>query len=139
MDQQLRAPLDRFFLNMASNSLQYEPPLTFFKGIKTLNFGEKKVLDIKPSMSLIVELTREIALKFRIFETNTGARLKALMEQGLFTPTEYQEIRHAYYYLMGLRLESQSRQIISEKVPPENFIFLDKITKVEKVALIEVF
>lgn len=139
MDVQLQAPLDRFFLNMANNSFQYEPPLTFFKGIKTFNVGEKKVFDIKRAMTPIVDLTRVFALKYRIFETNTGARLKALTEQGHFSPEEYQEIRHAYYYLMGLRLESQARQIVTEKVPPENFIFLDKITKVEKVALVEVF
>ena len=139
MDVQLQAPLDRFFLNMANNSFQYEPPLTFFKGIKTFNVGEKKVFDIKRAMTPIVDLTRVFALKYRIFETNTGARLKALMEQGHFTMEEYQEIRHAYYYLMGLRLESQARQIVTEKVPPENFIYLDKITKVEKVALVEVF
>ena len=139
MDVQLQAPLGRFFLNMANNSFQYEPPLTFFKGIKTFNVGEKKVFDIKRAMTPIVDLTRVFALKYRIFETNTGARLKALMEQGHFSPEEYQEIRHAYYYLMGLRLESQARQIVMENIPPENFIYLDKITKVEKVALVEVF
>src|SRR5690606_5471345 len=80
-----------------------------------------------------------ISLKHRIFETNTGERLKILAEKGHFTPEEYQEIRHAYYYLMALRLESQARQIISEKVAAQNVIFLEKLTKVERVALVEVF
>lgn len=139
MDAQLQAPLDLFFLNMANNSLQYEPPLTFFKGIRTFNVGEQKGFNMKKAMTPIVDLTRVFALKHRIFETNTGERLKALMQQGHFTAKEYQEIRHAYYYLMGLRLESQARQIIHEKKPPENVIYMDKITKVERVALVEVF
>lgn len=139
MDAQLQAPLDLFFLNMANNSLQYEPPLTFFKGIRTFNVGEQKGFNMKKAMTPIVDLTRVFALKHRIFETNTGERLKSLMQQGHFTAKEYQEIRHAYYYLMGLRLESQARQIIYEKTPPENVIYMDKITKVERVALVEVF
>src|SRR5690554_427749 len=139
MDLQLQAPLPRFFLNMAQNSFQYEPPLTFFKGIKTFTVDEKKVFDIKKAMTPIVDLTRVFALKHRIFETNTGERLKILAEKGHFTPEEYQEIRHAYYYLMALRLESQARQIINEKVAPQNVIFLEKLTKVERVALVEVF
>lgn len=139
MDVQLQAPLQLFFLNMANNSFQYEPPLTFFKGIRTFNVGEQKVFDIKKAMTPIVDLTRVFALKYRIFKTNTGDRLKALMEQGYFTPKEYYEIRHAYYYLMGLRLESQARQIIREKMPPQNVIYLDKITKVETRSLVEVF
>lgn len=139
MELQLQAPLARFFLNMAQNSFQYEPPLTFFKGIRTFNVGEKKVFDIKRAMTPIVDLTRVFALKYRIFETNTGERLRILAEKGHFTSQEYQEIRHAYYYLMALRLESQARQIADEKVAPQNVIFLEKLTKVERVALVEVF
>lgn len=139
MDVQLQTPLDRFFLNMANNSFQYEPPLTFFRGIKTFNVGENKVFDVKKAMTPIVDLTRVYALKHRLFLTNTGERLQALMEQGHLTSKEYQEIRHAYYYLMRLRLESQARQIIREKIAPENVIYLNEITKVEKVALVEVF
>lgn len=139
MDRQLEAPLDKFFFNMANNALQYEPPLTFFKGIRTFNVGEKKVFDIKKAMTPIVDLIRVFALKHRIFETNTGERLKTLADQGQFSEKEYQELRHAYYYLMAMRLDSQATQIIIQKVPPQNVIFLEKLTQIERVALVEVF
>src|SRR5690606_11364754 len=114
MNEQLQAPLDRFFMNMANNALQYEPPLTFYKGIKTFKVKEKKVFDIKKAMTPIVDLTRVYALKHRVFETNTGERLKILAGMGLLTDQEYLELRHAYYYLMGMRLDSQAAQIINE-------------------------
>lgn len=139
MERQLQAPLDKFFFNMANNALQYEPPLTFFRGIRTFNLGEKKVFDIKKAMTPIVDLTRVFALKHRIFETNTGERLKVLANQGHFSQEEYQEIKHAYYFLMGIRLNSQATQIISERISPQNVIYLDKLTKIERVALIEAF
>lgn len=139
MDLQLQAPLDKFFFNMANNALQYEPPLTFFKGIRTFNVGEKKVFNIKKAMTPIVDLIRVFALKHRIFETNTGERLKVLAEKGHFTHKEYQELKQAYYFLMGLRLDSQATQIIHERAEPTNVIEIDKLTKIERVTLVEVF
>jgi CBS domain-containing protein len=139
MDMQLEAPLEKFFFNMANNALLYEPPLTFFKGIRTFNVGEKKVFDIKKAMTPIVDLIRVFALKHRIFETNTGQRMKYLADLGQFSEKEYQELRHAYYYLMGMRLDSQATQIMVHKESPQNVIFLDKLTQIDRVALVEVF
>jgi CBS domain-containing protein len=40
---------------------------------------------------------------------------------------------------MAMRLDSQATQIIIQKVPPQNVIFLEKLTQIERVALVEVF
>lgn len=139
MDRQLQAPLGRFFLHMANNALQYEPPLTFFKGIRTFKVGEKKVFDIKRAMMPIVDLIRVFALKYRIFETNTGERLEVLYQTGHFSREEYQELRQAYYFLMELRLKSQAVRIMDEGLEPQNMIYIEKLTKVEVATLVEVF
>lgn len=139
MEEQLNAPLERFFFNMATNALQYEPPLTFFKGIRTFTVGEQKVFDIKKAMTPIVDITRVFALKHKIFLTNTGERLDALALANHITEEELLELKQAYYYLMGLRLDRQAKQIMLDKTEPENFISIDSLTKIEKVTLIEIF
>ena len=129
----------RFLYNMADNALQYEPPLTFFKGIKTFTREEKKVFDLKKAMTPIVDLVRMYALRYHIRETNTGERMKQLLKKGCFSAREYQELNQAYYYLMRIRLNNQARNYIHDFKEPDNFIETEKLTTVEQATLIEIF
>jgi CBS domain-containing protein len=135
LDEELQKPLGKIFFHMAKNALQYEPPLTFFKNIKTFTQGSQEVFDIKKSMTPIVDLVRMYALRHRIFEVNTGERLKALKEKDVFNEKEVQELIQSYYFLMSLRLRNQASQIIQDRTEPDNYIDPDKLTKIEKVAL----
>jgi CBS domain-containing protein len=139
MDQQLENPSEKFFINMGTNALQFEPPLTFFKNIKTYKIDGEKHFNIKKTMTPIVDLVRIFALKYRIFETNTGDRIRMLEEQKIFTDKEAKEISHAYYYLMGIRLEKQSLQLMENKSNPTNHVSTDELTKVQMVTLVEIF
>lgn len=139
MDQQLENPSEKFFINMGTNALQFEPPLTFFKNIKTYKIDGEKHFNIKKTMTPIVDLVRVFALKYRIFETNTGDRIRMLEEQKIFTDREAKEISHAYYYLMGIRLEKQSLQLMENKSNPTNHVSTDELTKVQMVTLVEIF
>lgn len=139
LDEQLQRPMEKLFFHMAKNALQYEPPLTFFKNIKTFTKGSQEVFDIKRTMTPIVDLARVYALKNRIFEVNTGERLKALKNKGVFTDTAYHELIQSYYYLMGMRLRKQAAQIIHDKTQPDNYIDPEKLTKIERVTLKEIF
>src|SRR5690606_7043573 len=121
------------------NALQYEPPLTFFKNIKTETIGKTEVFNIKNAMTPIVDLVRVYALKRRIYNENTGERLKKLMELEVFTPQQYQELYQSYYYLMAMRLENQANQILVEKTEPNNYIQINTLTKIEKATLKEIF
>lgn len=88
----------------------------------------------------IVDLARVYALQNRIFQKeNTGERLKALKELGIFSEAQYNELSQSYYYLMGLRLKHQANLITKEHAAPNNFIEIDALTKIEKVTLIEIF
>ncbi|NQD70153.1 CBS domain-containing protein [Sphingobacterium shayense] len=139
LEEELQKPNDRFFTFIGRNALQYEPPLTFFKNIKTETIGKSEVLNIKNAMTPIVDLVRVYALKNRIYEENTGERLEKLTELGVFSKKQYEELYQSYYYLMALRLENQANQILVEKIEPNNYIRIDKLTKIEKVTLIEIF
>lgn len=139
LDGELQKPLQKLFFHMAKNALQYEPPLTFFKNIRTTTVGSQEVFDIKKAMTPIVDLIRVYALKNRIFEVNTGERLKALKNKGIFTDKAYLELLQSYYYLMSLRLRKQAAQIIIDRKEPDNFVDLDGLTKIEQVTLREIF
>ncbi len=136
---ELQQPMERFFHYMAVNALQYEPPLTFFRNIRTFAHGDQQVFNLKKTMSPIVDLVRMYALKHRIFATNTGARLEALQAGGVFTEREAHELLQAYYYLMGVRLKKQAVQIIKDKGEPDNYLDPKTLTKVEQVTLKEIF
>jgi CBS domain-containing protein len=140
LNEELKSIGEIFLYHMAKNALQYEPPLTtFFKNIRTFSKGSQQVFNIKKTMTPIVDLVRVYALKNRIFLSNTGERLEALKEGGVFTDTEYRELLQSYYYLMGMRLKNQAVQIIHDKVPADNLLDPNKLTKVEQVTLKEIF
>jgi CBS domain-containing protein len=139
LDTELQKPLDRFLHYMATNALQYEPPLTFFNNIRTFAVGDQQVVNLKKIMSPIVDAVRVFALKNRVFATNTGQRLAALRQLGVFTEKEYQELLQSYYYLMGMRLKKQAAQMMHDKLPPDNYLDPKKLTKVERVTLKEIF
>ncbi|MEO5891311.1 MAG: DUF294 nucleotidyltransferase-like domain-containing protein [Ferruginibacter sp.] len=139
LNEQLRNPMERLFHFMAKNALQYEPPLTFFKNIRTFKVDKKEVFDIKKAMTPIVDLVRVYALKNRIFEPNTGERLKALKDKQVFTENEVTELLQSYYFLMGLRLKTQSNQIIQDHSQPDNYIMPQHLSKIDQLSLKEIF
>ncbi len=140
LSEQLENPMERLFHFMAKNALQYEPPLTpLFKNIQTFKVDKKEVFDIKKAMTPIVDLVRVYALKNQIFEPNTGERLKALKDNHVFTEQDSTELLQSYYYLMGLRLKTQSQQIMHDHLPPDNYIMPQKLSKIDQLTLKEIF
>ncbi|MEO6733682.1 MAG: DUF294 nucleotidyltransferase-like domain-containing protein [Ferruginibacter sp.] len=140
LGDQLQHPMERLYHFMGRNALQYEPPLTpLFKNIRTFKVDKKEVFDIKKAMTPIVDLVRIYALKNRIFEPNTGERLKALKGKKVFTEQDVTELLQSYYYLMGLRLKTQSQQIMQEHTQPDNYIMPQKLSKIDQLTLKEIF
>lgn len=140
LDEKLQQPMERLFFFMAKNALQYQPPLTlFFKNIRTISMGHKEVFDIKKAMTPIVDLVRVYALKHRVFEVNTGERMKVLNDMGVFSDASYKELHQSYYYLMSLRLRKQAAQILQDNSQPTNFVDIKSLTKIEQVTLKEIF
>lgn len=139
LDEALKKPMEKVFFHMANNALQYEPPLTFFRNIRTITRDNLEVFDIKKAMTPIVDLVRIYALKNRIFDVNTGERLKALHEKGVFTATELNELLQSYYFLMSMRLKNQADQIIQHKSEPNNYIQIINLTTIEEATLKEIF
>lgn len=139
MDKQLANASERFFLNLGHNALQYEPPLTFFRQIRTEKIDGEKSINLKHVMRTMVDLARVYGLKYRIFETNTIKRIEALTDKKVFSQKESQELIHAFNYLMSLRLENQASLMLEKSKKPRNHIAISQLTKVQSVTLIEIF
>lgn len=135
----LEKSTSKFLYSLASNALHFEPQLTLFNSIRTFSKDERKVFDIKKSMTPIVDLVRMLALKNKIIETNTGRRMQKLHEQGFLNDNQYKELMHAYYYMMGMRLKNQTYYILEEFVEPTNLVEPQTLTKVEQMSLREIF
>lgn len=139
LDEELQKPTGKLFFHMAKNALQYEPPLTFFKTIRTFTKGSREVFDIKKTMTPIVDLVRVYALKHRVFEVNTGERMRALKQKGVFADEAYNELSQAYYFLMSMRLKKQAHQIMYDHTEPDNYIDVAQLSTIERVTLKEIF
>ncbi|TAH00763.1 MAG: CBS domain-containing protein [Sphingobacteriales bacterium] len=139
LDLELQKPLHKFYVYIAKNALQYEPPLTFFNNIRTKTIGTQEVFDIKKAMTPVVDLVRVYALQNRIFVENTGERLKALKTLNIFTEKQYNDLHQCYYFLMSMRLKNQAKQIIQDKNVPDNLINTNNLTKIELATLKEIF
>ncbi len=135
----LNQPSEYFFSLLASNALQYEPPLTFFRSIKTISKGDQQVFNIKRAMTPIVDLVRVYALKHKILTTNTGERLEALLRVDVITEADFHELMQSYYYLMNMRLRYQSLQIAHDHDEPHNYVNPKSLTKIEIVTVKEIF
>ena len=138
VNEELKNVSSRFYYNLALNALQYEPPLGMFNALKTIIRDDKKVLNIKRAMTPIVDLARMHALRNNIIETNTGKRLEAIWQAGVFNASSYNEISQAYYYLMGLRFKMQAKNMVHDYLLPTNYLEPSVLTKVEKTTLIEI-
>jgi CBS domain-containing protein len=139
LDEELQQPLQKMFFFMAKNALQYEPPLTFLRRIRTFTKGKQEVFDIKKAMTPLVDLVRLFALRNRVFGENTGERAKTLQQKGVFSEQELSELLQSYYFLMSLRLKKQAADILYNKVEPSNHIDISSLTKIERSTIVEIF
>lgn len=139
MEKLLEKAPERFFINLGHNALQYRPPLTFFRKIKSEEIDGEKQLNLKQTMRPIVDLARVYALKHRILDPNTAMRIEGLKEKGVFSAKEALELSHAFDYLMSLRLENQTLSILDQSRKPKNYLKIKALTKVQQVTLIEIF
>ncbi len=129
-----------FFRHLAENALHFKPPLDFFGNfVLQSRDGNKKALEIKSPMRLIVDFARIYALRNKIERTNTLERLREMYRLGVLDQQDYGELEHAYSYLMQTRLSHQARLMIEEQKPPDNYVIPKKLTHIEQQALKESF
>lgn len=131
---------DLFLYHLARQAMETRAPLSFFKNFIVERDGEhKNRLDIKQQgLTPFVNFARVLALKFGVKETNTLARLKALMEGGWIQGELWSSAGEAYELQMQQRLVHQLRQI-EEGVGPDNYIDPADLSDLERRMLKDAF
>lgn len=145
--EDLRAHLNRgiagkdvFLFHMARQCMDSRVPLSFFKNFIVEKNGEhKNRLDIKrQGLSPFVNFARVLALKYGVKETNTLARLKALMEGEYIQGELWSAASEAYELQMQQRLIHQLKQI-EEGTLPDNHIDPADLSDLERRMLKDAF
>lgn len=129
-----------FVAHMVSNSLKHQPPLGLFRGFATVRSGEhKNTIDLKMNGVVpVVDLGRVYALKGRLTEVNTRARLLAAIEAGAVSATGGRDLLDAYDMIAQTRLEHQADQIKSGE-KPDNFMAPTDLSDFERSHLRDAF
>jgi PAS domain S-box-containing protein len=128
-----------FLLHFAQNALLYKPPIGLFGKIVVESGGESpNTLSLKEVMLPIVNFARLYSLRHNISETNTLDRLYRLFELQVIKRAFYDEIIHAYSFLMEIRLRNQTLSL-AENRKPDNLLDLKATTPMEETLLRESF
>ncbi|MBU4033677.1 MAG: CBS domain-containing protein [Proteobacteria bacterium] len=131
---------DLFLFHLARQSMETRAPLSFFKNFIVERDGEhKNRLDIKrQGLTPFVNFARVLALKHCVKETNTLARLKALMEGEWIQGELWSAASEAYELQMQQRLVHQLRQI-EAGILPDNYIDPADLSDLERRMLKDAF
>jgi Predicted signal-transduction protein containing cAMP-binding and CBS domains len=89
-------------------------------------------------MTPIVDIARIYALNNNISETNTQERLYRLYLEKVFDEETYNDLDHAYSYLLHHRLSCQIKNIV-EGEKPDNYIDPTKLSRMDQTMLKEIF
>ena len=129
----------RFFRDLTVNALGFKPPLGFFRNFVVESKGEHRhKLDIKKSMTPIVDIARIYALNNNISETNTQERLYRLYLEKVLNEETYNDLDRAYSYLMHQRLSCQIKNILAGE-KPDNYMDPSKLSRMDQTMLKEIF
>lgn len=131
---------DLFLFHLARQCMETRVPLSFFKNFIVEKDGEhKNRLDIKrQGLTPFVNFARVLALKFGVNETNTLARLKALMEGERIQRELWSSASEAYELQMQQRLVHQLQQIEDGGLP-DNHIHPADLSDLERRMLKDAF
>ena len=129
-----------FLRDMAETSVLHETPLGFFKRLVVEKSGEhKNQLNLKVNGSTpLVDAVRTLALDQRIFETNTLDRISGLIEKGVLTHGDADDLRDAFNVIMLVRIRHHV-SVIARGGEPDNYVNPAELSIIQRTMLKEAF
>lgn len=122
-----------FLTHSAANVNRFRPPLGLFGGIK-VDHGEQHrgQLDVKKAgIFAITEGVKALAMEAGISESGTRERIQELIDKGVLTQKQADDLNASYNFLVFLRLRCQVDDIRAD-IEPSNYITLAKLNHMEK-------
>jgi CBS domain-containing protein len=143
---QLKAHIDKttydradFYKRLADDTLKYKMPVNIFKSATTGSPSAKtEVMDLKTGIMPITDFARIYSLYHRISESNTILRLEKIFQKGELEKAEFEEIIHAYDFLMSVRFKRQISALL-ENETPKNIISAQDLTEIERSTIRSIF
>lgn len=129
-----------FTFHLGRQCIANRAPLSFFNNIIVEKNGEhKNRLNLKTrGLTPFVDFARVLALKYGVSETNTLARLEALVKEQHIRDDLYAATIEAYELQMQLRLVHQLT-LIEQGILPDNYIDPALLTELEQRMLKDAF
>ncbi len=129
-----------FLGHMANVTVQNRPPIGFFKTFVVETSGEHKdELNLKvKGIAPIVDIVRIFALEKGVRATSTMERIEALRTKHTIMEEYADELKHAFEFIMLLRIHHQFTQM-EAGIQPNNFINPSKLSNLEKKTMKESF
>lgn len=129
-----------FHAYMASNALQFQPPLGFFRNFVLVKDGKHDhTLDLKlRGVVPIIDIARVYALAYGIGAVNTVERLESAQEAGVLSATSASDLTEALEFISTIRLRHQARQI-RQGIKPDNFVPPQQLSHLERKHLKDAF
>jgi len=143
---QLRSHIDKtsydradFFKRLAEDTRKYKIPVNIFKSAGSDSQSAKaEVMDLKTGIMPITDFTRVYSLYHKISESNTILRLEKIFQKGELEKVEYEELIHAYDFLMGVRFKRQITALLENEIP-KNIISAQDLTEIERNTIRSIF
>jgi CBS domain-containing protein len=135
--------LDRrssFLKDMAETAVLHETPLGFFKRLVVEKSGDhKNKLNLKLNgLTPLVDAVRVLALDQKIFETNTLDRVSGLVETGILSQAEADDLRDAFNVIMLARVRHHVN-VINRGGEPDNYVNPEDLSIIQRTMLKETF
>jgi PAS domain S-box-containing protein len=143
---QIRSHIDKttydrteFYKRLADDTLKYKIPVNIFKSVTPDTHPTKsEVMDLKTGIMPITDFARVYSLYHRISESNTILRLEKIFQKGELEREEFDEIIHAYDFLMSVRFKRQISAILENEIP-KNVISAQDLTEIERSTIRSIF
>ncbi len=128
-----------FYQHLVKNCLLHKPPIGLLGNIVVESKGEhSETFDIKAATMPIIDFARIYSLKHKVKSTNTIERLNKLLDKGFINKTAFDELIHAYNFLMQLRFKHHAAKIESgDEI--DNFINPKEFSQIEQTTLKNAF
>jgi CBS domain-containing protein len=140
VDGLLAAKPGMFFHLLAQAVVDKDLPVGLFGRIAVETRGTReRVFDIKQPIARICELARLHGLWNGVRATSTVERLQRLAQAGAVDARVCLDLRHAYAFLMQLRLARQVAAVADGGVPADNLVGLGEISSLEQRFLADAF
>ncbi len=129
-----------FLGHLANITVQNRPPVGFFKTFVVEKSGEHKdELNLKiKGIAPLVDIVRLFALERGVQETSTLERIESLRTRHSMVKEYADELKHAFEFIMLLRIHNQFGQIEAGRTP-DNFINPSHLSNLEKRTIRDAF